>query len=82
MFYYTRHRKELNILISKLYEWAHEESGRVGLIAETLGVTREYASMLVNGRHRITSKRVKQLMTLTGLSLRELNAELADELGV
>lgn len=67
---------------TKLYEWAHAEAGRVGLIADTLEVTREYASMLVNGKHRITSKRVKQLMTLTGLSLRELNSELADELGV
>lgn len=67
---------------SKLHTWAHAELGRVALIADTLDVTKEYASMLVNGKHRITSKRVKQLITLTGLSLRELNAELADELGV
>ena len=67
---------------SKLYTWAHAELGRVALIANELEITKEYASMLVNGKHRVTSKRVKQLMHLTGLSLRELNSELADELGV
>lgn len=67
---------------SELHKWAHAELGRVALIAEKLDVTKEYASMLVNGKHRITSKRVKTLMELTGLTLRQLNAELADELGV
>jgi len=57
---------------SKLHEWAKSEYGRVTKISQYLGVSRVYASYLVNGKHQITAKNAIKLKELTGIPIEDL----------
>lgn len=64
--------------MATLKEWAKAEHGRVGMIAKCLDITPQYASMIVNGKHKLTTENTLKLKKLTSLSVAELNPELAE----
>lgn len=65
-------------ILTPLQKWAFQEHGRIGLIAEKLGVTREYASMLVNGKYEITVERSIEISKLTGMNVCDVNPVLSE----
>ncbi|QHJ79204.1 MAG: Cro/C1-type helix-turn-helix domain protein [Caudoviricetes sp.] len=67
--------------MSELNKWAKAKHGRVAQIAKCLSITPEYASNLVCGKYNLTAENTMKLVKLTGLSLKELNPELAEMIG-
>jgi plasmid maintenance system antidote protein VapI len=67
--------------MNELNKWAKAKHGRVAEIAKCLNITPQYASNLVSGKYNLTPANTMKLVKLTGLSLQELNPELAEVVG-
>lgn len=67
--------------MNDLKEWAKAKHGRVAQISKCLDITPQYASMLINGKYKLTPENTAKLVKLTGLTLKQLNPMLAEVIG-
>ncbi len=66
-----------------LKEWVKQgrRAQRIHELSIALGCTRQFVYGVLHGKYNLTPKNTSIVCKVTGLSLREVNPKLADDLG-